>query len=122
MSAKKDSYTVVGTTVDAKGNRKMRWANDYISRVKNLSKAEHTEINLIELPSEMTKLEAAEYFLANGNLTDADKAVVEAKIAEKSKSEKAAGVKATLTGNASQVDEKAPATDAGFVDNSKVDA
>ena len=113
-------FTIVGTTVDPKGNRKMRWANDLVSRIKNLGKAEHTEIKLIELPNAMTKLAAAEYLLANGDLNDEERQVVEAKIAEKSKSSKAGAIKATLTSGTS-VNEKAPATDAGFVDK-KVDA
>ena len=114
MSTEK-KFTIVGTTIDPKGNRKMRWANDLVSRIKNLAKAEHSEINLIELPEGMTKLEAAEYFLANGNLSADEKQVVEAKIAEKSKSSKSGAIKATLTGG-KVVAEKAPVTDGTFVD------
>lgn len=96
MSAEKQ-FTVVGTTVDPKGNLKMRWANDLVSRIKNLDKAGHTNINLIELPNSMTKLEAAEYLLANGNLTDEQRQVVEAKVAEKSKAAKKEATSSTVT-------------------------
>lgn len=100
MSDKKDLFTVVGTTVDPKGNLKMRWANDLVARIKNLSKAGHTDINLVELPEGMSKLAAAEYLLANCELTDEQKAVVEAKIAEKSKASKKDAKQAAVTGEA----------------------
>lgn len=99
MSAEK-LFTVVGTTIDPKGNLKMRWANDHVSRIKNLSKAGHTDINLVELPEGMTKLASAEYLLANYDLTAEQKAVVEAKIAEKAKASDKAAEQAAVTGEA----------------------
>jgi len=109
-------FTIVGTTVDAKGNRKMRWANDLVSRIKNLAKAEHTEINLLELEVGLPKLEAAEYFLEHGNLNDDEKQVVEGKIAEKSKSAKTVAIKATLTSGKASVSEKEAITDSPDVE------
>jgi hypothetical protein len=92
-------FTVVGTAVNADGTLKVRWANDLASRVKILDKAGCTDINLIELPSGMTKLAALEYLRDNTELTDAQSEVVELKIGEKAKLAKRADVKATITKN-----------------------
>lgn len=52
-------FTVVGiSTLD--GETKVRFAND-IMRIKVLSKHGHTDINLIELASPMSKIEAAKF-------------------------------------------------------------
>jgi hypothetical protein len=52
-------YTVVGTST-LNGETKARFANDTM-RIKVLAKNGHTDINLIELPNEMTKIEAAKF-------------------------------------------------------------
>lgn len=49
-------FTVVGTS-KLNGEMKVRFAND-VMRVKVLAKHGHTDINLIELDTPMTKLEA----------------------------------------------------------------
>jgi hypothetical protein len=53
-----------------KGEFKARWANDP-ARVKILAKNGHTDIDVIELPSPMTKADAVQYLLSinfdNGN-------------------------------------------------------
>ena len=43
------------------GKTKVRFANDLVSRVKILVKDGHTDINLIELPSEMSKQDAIKH-------------------------------------------------------------
>jgi hypothetical protein len=93
------TFTVVGTAVTADGTLKPRWANDLSSRVKILVKAGCTDINLIELPSGMTKLDSLKYLRDNAELNEAELEVVELKIAEKEKQVKRAGVKAALTEN-----------------------
>ena len=94
------TFTVVGTAVNADGTMKVRWANDLVSRIKILTKAGCTDVDLIELPSAMTKLEAAQYFLKNKEgLSDAQREVLEAKIAEKTKAAKRGTVKAKITNN-----------------------
>lgn len=54
-----------------KGEFKARWASD-ASRVKVLVKSGHTDIDIIQLPNAMTKLEAVQYLLSinfdNGNV------------------------------------------------------
>ena len=43
------------------GKTKVRFANDLVSRVKILNKDGHTDINLIELPTAMSKLDAVKH-------------------------------------------------------------
>jgi hypothetical protein len=52
-------YTVAGTST-LNGETKARFANDTM-RIKVLSKNGHTDIMLVELPTEMTKVEAAQF-------------------------------------------------------------
>lgn len=76
------TFKVAGTT-KLNGITKVRFAND-IMRVKNLAKGGHEDIDLIELPNEMTKPEAVAYLqsidFANGNM---DKAAALVSQAEK---------------------------------------
>jgi hypothetical protein len=78
-------FTVAGTATNPDGTTKARFANDFVARVKILSKAKCTNINLVELPRPMTKLEALQYLTEQG-ITDGDAGyAVGAKLAEKSK-------------------------------------
>ena len=52
-------YTVAGTST-LNGETKARFANDTM-RIKVLAKNGHTDIMLVELPKEMTKVEAAQF-------------------------------------------------------------
>ena len=51
-------FSVAGTSKHPTLGHKIRFANDEL-RVKNLSKSNHTDILLVSLPNEMTKVEAA---------------------------------------------------------------
>lgn len=53
------TFKVAGVSA-VKGNYKVRFAND-MSRVKVLIKTDHTDIELMELPSAMSKGEAVTY-------------------------------------------------------------
>jgi hypothetical protein len=87
---------VAGTATNPDGTTKARFANDFVARVKILSKAGCTNINLVELPRAMTKLEALEYLTEQGITTgDAGYAVAN-KLAEKSKEGRKAEVSMTL--------------------------
>ena len=84
MSADK-LFTVAGTATNSDGTTKARFANDLVARIKILNKAGCTNINLMELPSAMTKLEALQ-FLTEQGITDGDAGYAVAnKLAEKSK-------------------------------------
>lgn len=84
MSADK-LFTVAGTATNPDGTTKARFANDLVARIKILNKAKCTNINLVELPRAMTKLEALQYLTEQG-ITEGDAGFAVAnKLAEKSK-------------------------------------
>ena len=85
-------FTVAGTATH-NGVTKARFANDLVARIKILNKAGATNINLIELPRAMTKLEALKY-LAEQGITEGDAGYAVAnKLAEKSRVAKKGEVK-----------------------------
>lgn len=85
-------FTVAGTS-NFKGEVKVRFANDLVSRIKALNRAGHTDVNLIELPKPMTKLEALQHLQTLG-ITEGDAGYAVAnKVAEKSKIAKKGEVK-----------------------------
>jgi hypothetical protein len=92
-------FSVAGTAKNADGTVKTRFANDLVARIKILNKAGCTDINLVELPHAMTKLDALKYLTEQG-ITQGDAGFAVAnKLAEKSKvakkgEVKVAGVKA----------------------------
>ena len=85
-------FTVAGTS-NRQGEVKVRFANDLVSRIKALHRAGHTDVNLIELPKPMTKLEALQYLQAQG-ITQGDAGyAIASKVAEKTKAAKRGEVK-----------------------------
>jgi hypothetical protein len=91
MAAEK-LFTVAGTAKNPNGTVKARFANDLVARIKILNKAGCTDINLIELPKAMTKLEALQHLQSLGQTGDAGYAVAN-KLAEKTKTAKRGEVK-----------------------------
>ena len=90
-------FTVAGTATH-NGVTKVRFANDLVARIKILTKAGATDINLVELPKPMNKLEALQYLQTLG-ITDGDAGyAVSNKLAEKTKVAKKAEV--TVSGTA----------------------
>jgi hypothetical protein len=88
-------FTVAGTATQ-NGVTKARFANDLVARIKILNKAGCTDINLIELPHAMTKLQALQHLQTLGITEgDAGHAVAE-KLAEKAKVAKAAEVRVAV--------------------------
>ena len=96
--AKQDDklFTVAGTATNPDGTVKARFANDLVARVKILTKAGCTNIDLMELPRPMTKLEALEHLQSLGKEGDAGY-VVSSKLAEKTKQASKASRDTTLT-------------------------
>ena len=89
-------FTVAGTATNPNGTTKARFANDLVARIKILNKAGCTAINLVELPSAMTKLQALQYLTEQGVTGDAGYAVAN-KLAEKTKIAKKGEVKVKAT-------------------------
>ena len=90
-------FTVAGTATNPNGTTKARFANDLVARIKILNKAGCTAINLMELPSPMTKLQALQYLQQTELTGDAGYAVAN-KLAEKTKLAKKGEVKVKATG------------------------
>lgn len=55
-------FTVVGIT-EHNGNVKVRFTHDMVRRVKQFSKGGASRIDFVELPNEMTKIDALKYML-----------------------------------------------------------
>jgi hypothetical protein len=90
-------FTVAGTATNPNGTVKARFANDLVARIKILNKAGCTDINLMELPTAMTKLQALQYLTEQGvTAGDAGYAVAN-KLAEKTKLAKKGEVKVKAT-------------------------
>jgi hypothetical protein len=88
-------FTVAGTATQ-NGVTKARFANDLVARIKILNKAGCTDINLVELPTPMTKLQALQHLQSLG-ITDGDAGhAVAEKLAEKAKVAKAAEVRVAV--------------------------
>jgi hypothetical protein len=107
--AKQDDklFTVAGTATNPDGTTKVRFANDLVARVKILTKAGCTNIELVELPEPMTKLAALEFLQAQRKAGD-EGYVIANKLAEKSKVVRRGEVRVTLkTGSAKPAKSKA---------------
>jgi hypothetical protein len=105
-------FTVAGTATQ-NGTTKVRFANDLVSRVKILTKNGCTNINLIELPRPMTKLEALRHLQEVG-ITEGDAGdAVSSKLSEKAKLAKRGEVRVQASKTASTTAEavSAPAAD-----------
>jgi hypothetical protein len=90
-------FTVAGTATNPNGQVKARFANDLVARIKILNKAGCTAINLVELPSPMTKLQALQHLQSIG-ITEGDAGYAVAnKLAEKTKVAKKGEVKVKAT-------------------------
>lgn len=91
-------FTVAGTATNSDGTVKVRFANDLVARIKILNKAGCTNINLVELPRAMTKLEALQHLQTMG-ITDGDAGYAVAnKLAEKSRVAKKGEIKVSAKG------------------------
>jgi hypothetical protein len=84
-------FTVAGTATQH-GVTKARFANDLVARIKILNKNGCTDINLVELPKPMTKLQALQYLQEQGVTGDAGYEVAN-KLAEKTKIAKKGEIK-----------------------------
>lgn len=63
------TFSVAGVSTH-KGQTKIRFAKDYVSRFKILNKNEHTDIRLIELGGEFTKPEICKILFNHADFQD----------------------------------------------------
>lgn len=91
------TFKVAGITVH-NGNAKVRFTDDMVRRVKQFSKGGASRIDLVELPSEMTKLEALAYLQAHVDFKSAgDQATISDAIADRTKESSKGTVKVRAT-------------------------
>ena len=107
--AKQDDklFTVAGTATNPDGTTKARFANDLVARIKILNKAGCSNVNLIELPRPMTKLEALEHLQSLGSYTGDAAYAIANKTAEKSRQARRRDVSVTLKTGAAKTKSKA---------------
>jgi hypothetical protein len=98
--ATEKKFAVAGVSTQA-GKTKVRFANDS-TRIKILVKNGHTDIELVDLPHEMTKSEIAQYMFETGFMSG--NTAVEAAIADLAKKNKVKLVKASTTETTVTVD------------------
>jgi hypothetical protein len=76
-------FKVVGITVH-NGNAKVRFTEDMVRRVKQFTKGGATRCDFIELPNEMTKIEALKFMLTRKEFSSPeDQATIEETLYDK---------------------------------------
>jgi hypothetical protein len=63
-------YRFVGISTDPKGRTKLRLTNDSVTQTKRYKRKGHIGVNFLPLPIPMTKIEAAEYVLHSGEVSN----------------------------------------------------
>jgi hypothetical protein len=91
MANSNQTFKVAGITVH-NGNAKVRFTDDMVRRIKQFTKGGATRVDFIELPSEMTKVDALKYMSFHADFQSAsDQATIsdtlEDKLKEASKGE-----------------------------------
>jgi hypothetical protein len=68
--AKRETFSVAGIATDKNGITKVRYANNLEQRLVTLFQNKFTNINFIQLPNAMTKIEACEYLLTTDKFVE----------------------------------------------------
>ena len=85
MAKTSQLFKVAGITVH-NGNAKVRFTDDMVRRIKQFAKGGASRIDLIELPSEMTKVEALKYLATQELFNNAsDQATIADALADREK-------------------------------------
>ena len=79
------TFKVAGITTH-NGNTKVRFTDDMVRRIKQFTKGGASRIDLVELPSEMNKVEALKYLAAHADFqSPGDQATIADSLADKTK-------------------------------------
>lgn len=93
----KETFKIAGMTTN-NGNTKVRFTDDMVRRIKQFTKGGHTNVNFVELPSEMTKIEALKYLATHPDFqSPADQATIADTLADKEKEATKGEVKVKAT-------------------------
>lgn len=91
------TFKVAGITVH-NGNAKVRFTDDMIRRIKQFTKGGASRIDLVELPSEMSKIEALKYLQSHSEYQSAeDQATLSDALADREKEVNKGTVKVKAT-------------------------
>ena len=71
MANSAQTFKVAGITVH-NGNAKVRFTDDMVRRIKQFTKGGATRCDFVELPSEMTKVEALKYLQSHADFQSAE--------------------------------------------------
>jgi hypothetical protein len=94
------TFKVAGITVH-NGNAKVRFTDDMVRRIKQFSKGGASRIDLVELPTEMTKLEALKYLATLPDFqSSADQSLIGDAIEDRTKESNKGEVKVKTSKNA----------------------
>lgn len=97
MAKTSQLFKVAGITVH-NGNAKVRFTDDMVRRVKQFTKGGATRCDFIELPSEMTKVEALKYMQSHADFQSAeDQATIADSLSDREKEAKKGTVKVKAT-------------------------
>jgi len=85
MANTSQTFKVAGITIH-NGNAKVRFTDDMVRRIKQFTKGGASRVDFVELPSEMTKIEALKYLQAHADFQSAeDQATLADTLADKEK-------------------------------------
>ena len=85
MTNTSQTFKVAGITTH-NGNTKVRFTDDLIRRIKQFTKGGATRCDFVELPSEMTKIEALKYLLTHPDFqSNGDQATISDTLADREK-------------------------------------
>jgi len=100
----KQTFKVAGMTTN-NGNTKVRFTDDMVRRIKQFTKGGHTRVDFVDLPSEMTKVEALNYLATHANFqSPADQATIADTLADKLKEANKGTVKVKVTKTKPNID------------------
>lgn len=97
MANANQTFKVVGITVH-NGNAKVRFTDDMVRRVKQFTKGGATRCDFVELPSEMTKVQALKHMLTLPEFANAgDQATIGDALSDREKEASKGTVKVKAT-------------------------
>ena len=97
MANSNQTFKVAGITVH-NGNAKVRFTDDMVRRIKQFTKGGATRCDFVELPSEMTKVEALKHLATLPEFASAaDQATIADTLADKTKEATKGTVKVKAT-------------------------
>ena len=103
----KQTFKVAGMTTN-NGNTKVRFTDDMVRRIKQFTKGGASRIDLVELPSEMTKIEALNYLATHADFqSPGDQATIADSLADKTKEASKGTVKVKVAKTKAKVKNKA---------------